>query len=91
MNKMLSILVTVCLLLSLSVGAATTAYAGEERVPLKIIALPEFAVQYFRKNSQSPARNKIHPGIIWVTSVFQARDPILIGGESYDGQGEGAE
>lgn len=44
MNKMLSILVTVCLLLSLSVGAATTAYAGEERVPLKIIALPEFAV-----------------------------------------------
>ena len=55
------------------------------------VALPEFAVQNFRKNSQSPARNKFLPGIIWVTSVFQARDPILIGGESYDGQGEGAE
>ena len=26
-----------------------------------------------------------------MTSVFQARNPILIGGESYDGQGEGAE
>ena len=53
--------------------------------------VPAFFLENFTENSYSPARNKIHPGIIWVTSVFQARDPILIGGESYDGQGAGAE
>lgn len=35
----------------------------------------------FQKTPPSPARNQIHPGIIWVTSAFQARDPMMIGGD----------